>query len=150
MTGRLLESLGTEDYLVEIGGEIRCRGVKPDGTPWLVGIEDPLLSSSSRIQNAVMEMRDMSVATSGNYRKYRTDSTGRRTVHTINPRCGLGLPFRRTICYGHRTGLRRRLTATQRPWYRPVTPHRSAYWKTIPNWERFWSIPTPKAIRIHT
>lgn len=92
MTGRFLESLGTEDYLVEIGGEIRCRGVKPDGTPWLVGIEDPLLSSSSRIQNAVMEMRDMSVATSGNYRKYRTDSTGRRTVHTINPRCGLASP----------------------------------------------------------
>lgn len=92
MTGRLLESLGTEDYLVEIGGEIRCRGAKPDGTPWLVGIEDPLLSSAARVQNAVMEMRDMSVATSGNYRKYRTDSTGRRTVHTINPETGLASP----------------------------------------------------------
>lgn len=92
MAGRLIETLGIGSYLVEIGGEIRCRGAKPDGKPWLVGIEDPLLSSAARVQKAVMEMRDMSVATSGNYRKYRTDSTGRRTAHTINPETGLAYP----------------------------------------------------------
>lgn len=77
---------GIESYMIEIGGEIRTRGIKADGKPWTIGIEDPTNKDASRTRMAVLTLKNESIATSGNYRKYKTDKNGRKYVHTINPK----------------------------------------------------------------
>ena len=90
MAARRLESLGIEDYIIEIGGEIRCRGRNPRGGDWVVGIDSPYEGNNDpgRTLQTRLALRDMSLATSGNYRRYRTDSEGNKVAHTIDPRTG--------------------------------------------------------------
>ncbi len=85
----LLEQAGSANFLVEVGGEVRTRGRQPEkGQPWRVGIDDPEASGGRRIKQ-VVELEDASMASSGNYRKFREDpQTGRRYVHTIDPLTG--------------------------------------------------------------
>lgn len=79
----LLESNAIEAYFIEIGGEIRCRGMNPDGAPWRVGIEKPI--SETREIHRVVPLSGMAMATSGTYRNYiEADDT--RVSHTIDPR----------------------------------------------------------------
>jgi thiamine biosynthesis lipoprotein len=86
--GRFLESKGVTDYLVEIGGEIRARGKNAKGLPWKVAIEKPNFDGSRSFQ-AIIELKDESIATSGNYRKFKVDSiTGEKYAHTIDSRSG--------------------------------------------------------------
>ncbi|SDL63693.1 thiamine biosynthesis lipoprotein [Modicisalibacter muralis] len=80
-----LEAQGIEDYLVEIGGEIRTHGEKPDGSPWRVAVEKPV--STERSVQRVVELGNAAVATSGDYRNY-FESNGIRYSHTIDPRTG--------------------------------------------------------------
>ena len=80
----LLDAEGHGSHLVEIGGEIRARGAKPDGTPWRVAIERP---GGGRDAFRVIELADRAVATSGDYRHY-FESGGRRYSHAIDPRTG--------------------------------------------------------------
>jgi len=87
-----LEQQGVEDYLVELGGELRARGKnKASSKDWLVGIDDPFPDDEQeRRFNAKVLLKDAAMATSGNYRKYRLDSiTGQQFVHTVNPITGL-------------------------------------------------------------
>lgn len=81
----LLDGLGFDNYLVEIGGEVRVRGSKPDGSPWKVGVETP--SDDKRRIEEVIELRDLSLATSGDYRNFFLEE-GKRYSHTIDPRTG--------------------------------------------------------------
>ncbi|MEO0814847.1 MAG: FAD:protein FMN transferase, partial [Myxococcota bacterium] len=82
---RTLEGNGFRAYLVEVGGEVRASGFKADGTPFRVGIEEPV--EDSRRVHAVLGLTDGSLATSGNYRNvYEQD--GVRYVHTIDPKTG--------------------------------------------------------------
>jgi thiamine biosynthesis lipoprotein len=81
--GRLLEKMGITDYMVEIGGEVRARGKKSDDSGWRIGIESP--SYDSRQLALTVELKDMSLATSGDYRNFR-EIAGRRVSHTIDPR----------------------------------------------------------------
>ena len=85
--GLHLEELGIKDYLVEVGGEIRALGVnRSKNKPWIIGIEAPQIEENGRNIDRVFAIRDQSLASSGNYRKFRVDSeTGRKFVHTINP-----------------------------------------------------------------
>ena len=88
MVSEYLESKGIATYLVDIGGEIRARGVKPDGSPWVVGIERP--APDSLAQQRILQklaLTDNSLVTSGNYRKY-FEAGGQRYSHTINPQTG--------------------------------------------------------------
>jgi thiamine biosynthesis lipoprotein len=87
--GDYLESKGSENYLVEIGGEVKVLGQNLlNQRPWKVGIEMPLEDGSRELKYGV-NLYDQSLATSGNYRKYRVDSiTGEKYVHTINPKTG--------------------------------------------------------------
>ena len=85
--GRFLESKGIENYLVEIGGEVRCKGVKPDGNEWSVMLDSPN-TDGSRTAYDVLSLTDASMASSGNYRKFRVSDTGEKYVHTINPKTG--------------------------------------------------------------
>ena len=91
MAAEELEAMGSENYLVDIGGEVRCRGRNPQGGAWRVGIETPYDGNNvmgGSIQQ-VISLTDCSMATSGNYRRFYLDAQGRKVAHTIDPRTGL-------------------------------------------------------------
>jgi thiamine biosynthesis lipoprotein len=81
----VLDRLNYKAYFVEIGGEVRTRGRKLDGSPWQVGIEHP--EPNQRSVERVLPLSDRSLATSGNYRNY-FEFEGKRYAHTLNPRTG--------------------------------------------------------------
>ncbi|WP_420812222.1 FAD:protein FMN transferase [Photobacterium salinisoli] len=81
-----IASLGVNDYLVEIGGEIRLKGKNLEGVPWRIAIEKPTQDGSRSIQE-VVEPGEMAVATSGDYRNY-FEENGVRYSHLINPITG--------------------------------------------------------------
>ena len=86
--GEFLEEKGIEDYLVEIGGEIRTRGTNAEkNAPWLVGIDKPNFDGSQSIFSRV-SLGNAAMATSGTYRKFRTDSLGNRYAHIIDTNSG--------------------------------------------------------------
>lgn len=87
LIGEFLEVKGIENYLVEIGGEVRVRGKNPNKTDWKIGIEKPHFDGKRSLQK-IIRLQNEAVATSGNYRKYKIDDAGNRYVHTINPKTG--------------------------------------------------------------
>lgn len=87
VVSRFLESKNIQNYLVEIGGEIRVKGEKPGGKSWFVQIESPN-TDGTRSAYDVIPLKDKSMASSGNYRKFRITETGEKYVHTINPKTG--------------------------------------------------------------
>ena len=87
IVGRLLESKGIKNYLIEVGGEIRARGMNSSGKFWRVAIDDPN-ADGTRSQSKTIELFNESMATSGNYRKFKINKAGEKIVHTINPRTG--------------------------------------------------------------
>lgn len=82
---RLLEGRGIKSYLVEIGGELRARGSKADGSAWKVAIERPL--TGERTIQDIVALRHLAIATSGDYRNY-VEKDGKRYSHTIDPYTG--------------------------------------------------------------
>lgn len=82
---------GVEHAIVEIGGEIFAYGDNLEKKQaWVVGIENPTTTDEQREVLAKIELKELGLATSGNYRKIKTDSvTGKRFVHIINPKTGL-------------------------------------------------------------
>ena len=87
VVGRLLESKNITNYLVEIGGEIRARGKNKKNRFWTVAIEKPNTDGTQSIQTTTV-LENESMATSGNYRKYRVTKDGKKYVHTVNPKTG--------------------------------------------------------------
>ena len=81
-----LETQGVNDYLVELGGEVRARGRSPAGRPWRIAIEAPV--AAERRPYALIELDGLAVSTSGDYRDFRIVG-GRRLSHTIDPRTGV-------------------------------------------------------------
>jgi thiamine biosynthesis lipoprotein len=86
---QFLMERGFQDFLIEVGGEIRAAGVNASGDTWRIGIDKP----SEQIQTdrfiAIVELDNCALATSGNYRKFYVDeATGMKYVHTINPKTG--------------------------------------------------------------
>ncbi|MBQ0753418.1 MAG: FAD:protein FMN transferase [Gammaproteobacteria bacterium] len=73
------------DYLVEIGGELRASGHKPDGTAWRVAVERPI--PGVREVEKVLSLNNLSVATSGDYRNF-FEEAGETYAHIIDPRTG--------------------------------------------------------------
>ncbi len=80
-----LEAKGYRNYLVEVGGEMRLAGTKPDGEAWVVGIEAPV--REQRDVYEALAITDTAVASSGDYRNY-LEIDGRFYSHTIDPRTG--------------------------------------------------------------
>jgi len=80
-----LAARGIEHYMVEIGGEIRVRGVNAQGAPWRIAVEKPL--PGERSVQAVLALSDIALATSGDYRNF-FEIAGRRYSHTIDPATG--------------------------------------------------------------
>lgn len=80
-----LESQDICSYLVEVGGELRGKGIKPDFQPWWVSIETPYASLPE--MEYVIALHDVAIATSGNYRQF-FERDGKRYSHTLDPRSG--------------------------------------------------------------
>ena len=83
-----LESRGITNYLVDTGGEVMARGGKPNGQPWIVGIEKPADNwDSEQVVQTRVALRDKGLVTSGSTRKY-VERDGKRYSHCIDPKTG--------------------------------------------------------------
>jgi thiamine biosynthesis lipoprotein len=81
---QFLEQKNIEQYMIEIGGEIVCKGVKNDNQPWLTGIDNPLKPGSLY---ATVTLTDRAMTTAGNYRNH-FEKNGQVFNHLINPKTG--------------------------------------------------------------
>lgn len=90
IVAEFLKSKGIQNGIIEIGGELIGIGLNTiQNKNWVVGIDDPLQSSEKRELIETVQLHNLGLATSGNYRKVITDSiTGEKFVHTINPKTG--------------------------------------------------------------
>jgi FAD:protein FMN transferase len=86
-----LKSKGIKNAIVEIGGELFALGKNTiENKNWVVGIDDPLQTPEERKLIAKVNLENLGMATSGNYRKVMIDEkTGEKFVHIINPKTGL-------------------------------------------------------------
>ena len=83
-----LEKKGVENYLVEIGGEIRAKGKNAENNLWLVGLDKPVENNHAQEElQLILEIENSSLATSGNYRKFRVVD-GVKYSHTISTETG--------------------------------------------------------------
>ncbi|MCH8828722.1 MAG: FAD:protein FMN transferase [Planctomycetes bacterium] len=80
-----LDTLKLRGYMVEIGGEVRCRGTKADGSDWTIGIQSP--KQKQHAADRAVTLHNAAMATSGDYRNY-FEKDGKRYSHTIDPRTG--------------------------------------------------------------
>lgn len=88
MIASLLDSKGIKNYLVDTGGEIMAKGEKPDGKPWIVGIEKPADNMySEQVVQTRIALHDKGLVTSGSTRKY-VERDGKRYSHCIDPKTG--------------------------------------------------------------
>ena len=88
MIAGFLESRDIKVFLVDTGGEIMARGGKPNGQPWIVGIEKPADNwDSEQVVQTRIALRDKGLVTSGSTRKY-VERNGKRYSHCIDPKTG--------------------------------------------------------------
>jgi len=81
-----LDLLEVQNYMIEVGGEVRTRGLNERDEPWKIGIERPIPGDDQAVE-LVVPMSDASMATSGDYHNYY-EIEGERISHTIDPRSG--------------------------------------------------------------
>ena len=89
VVARYLRSLGIQNFMVEIGGEVVTSGVNPQRLPWRVGVVKPSedsLNVNNELQT-ILNVTDKAMATSGNYRNFYYKN-GKRFAHTIDPKTG--------------------------------------------------------------
>lgn len=89
VVARLLRSRGITNFMVEIGGEIVTQGISEKRLPWKIGVTKPTddsLSVNDELQT-VLNVTDIAMATSGNYRKFYYKD-GQKYAHTIDPKTG--------------------------------------------------------------
>ena len=79
-----------ENYIVEVGGEIRAKGVNARGIAWRVGVDSPFDNNNTpgKFQQRVVQISGAALATSGNYRRFYYNEAGERISHTLNPQTG--------------------------------------------------------------
>ena len=88
LVAKFIEINGIKNYMVEIGGEVRCKGLNSKDKIWKLGIDEPIFETAFRRNlKATLELDKKSMATSGNYRNYY-EKDGKKYVHTINPKTG--------------------------------------------------------------
>ena len=86
VVANFLEQNAIENYMVEIGGEVRCKGKNLKNTFWKIGIEAP--NEKERKLYDIVSIENMAMATSGNYRNFKVLDSGQKIVHIINPKTG--------------------------------------------------------------
>lgn len=80
-----LDQANIKNYMVEIGGEIKAKGVNDRNTPWQIGIEKPL-AKERKVQD-IIKLNNLAMATSGDYRNF-FEENGKLYSHTIDPKTG--------------------------------------------------------------
>lgn len=78
-----LQRSGVDHWMVEVGGELRGQGLKPDGQPWWIELEQ----LNDQFPRTLLALHGLSVASSGDYRRY-FEYEGQRYAHTLDPRIG--------------------------------------------------------------
>lgn len=84
--------LGVTRYMVEVTGELKAAGMKPDGQPWRIGLEAP--QDGERVAQRVLAVDGYGISTSGDYRNY-FEEDGQRYSHTLDP--STGMPIRHQL-----------------------------------------------------
>jgi thiamine biosynthesis lipoprotein len=84
--------LGVTSYMVEVTGELKAAGKKPDGQPWRIGLEAP--QDGQRVAQRVLALDGYGISTSGDYRNY-FEEDGQRYSHTLDP--ATGAPITHTL-----------------------------------------------------
>ncbi len=82
----ILDDYRINSYLIEIGGEVKAKGLKSNDQNWKIAVEKPS-RNLHRQQSIIVNLIDISIATSGDYRNY-FEHKGKRFSHTINPKTG--------------------------------------------------------------
>lgn len=86
MISDFLTKRGVENFLVDVGGEVYCKGEKPNGKSWSVAIETPTDDAKNeRSYQTLVKLKNKSIVTSGNYRKFYMEN-GVKYSHTIDPK----------------------------------------------------------------
>lgn len=96
VVSQFFEEKGIKNYLVEIGGEVRCTGTNAKDNVWRVGIDKPAdgnMTPGGELQ-AIIELNNKSLTTAGNYRKFFVEN-GVKYGHTIDPKTGF--PAKNTL-----------------------------------------------------
>ncbi|HUR31481.1 MAG TPA: FAD:protein FMN transferase, partial [Saprospiraceae bacterium] len=83
-----LEEKGIQNYLIELGGEVRGKGINARDSTWVIGIDKPVAykEGERQLQTTVV-LKNKSIATSGSYRKY-LEREGKKLSHVIDPATG--------------------------------------------------------------
>ncbi len=89
---KILENeFGIHNYLVEISGDLRAKGVNPKGENWRIGIEQP--AADNNMPKTILDLDNRALSTSGNYRNY-FEADGVHYSHIINPATGMPISHR--------------------------------------------------------
>ena len=89
----VLDRRGIEHYLVEVGGELKAKGLNEQHKPWMVDIEVPQMPPAqpagqpAHSSSLPVALSNLAIATSGDYRRY-FEQDGQRYAHTFNPATG--------------------------------------------------------------
>lgn len=83
----VLDQHSVLNYMVEVGGEVRVKGINPEGKLWKIGIDKPIDNPETRELIAIARLDDEALATSGSYRKFY-EKDGIKYSHTIDPATG--------------------------------------------------------------
>lgn len=86
-----LAELGVRSYLLDVTGELKALGRKPDGSPWRIAIEAP--RDDQQVAQRVLALDGLGVSTSGDYRNY-FEQDGKRYSHTLDPQSGAPISHR--------------------------------------------------------
>ena len=88
LIAHMFDSIGLDNYLIEVGGEIKSKGKNPDNNFWTIGVDRPneIINPKDRFQ-FILNLFNNSLATSGNYRKFYQEN-GVKYSHVINPKTG--------------------------------------------------------------
>lgn len=86
----VLDLAGVKNYMIEIGGEMKAKGLNPRGTVWTIGVEDPAQAElgNANMLLAKVDLDGRAISSSGNYRKFYIDENGNRRAHIIDPLTG--------------------------------------------------------------
>jgi thiamine biosynthesis lipoprotein len=82
-----IEEKGIANYMVEVGGELRVKGKNSNNKFWRIGIDKPIENNENRDLQAIVNLDNIALATSGNYRKFY-EKNGVKYSHTLNPKTG--------------------------------------------------------------
>lgn len=91
LIAKRLGELGVQSYLLDVTGELRGAGRKPDGSPWRIAIEAP--RDDRQVAQKILPLDGVGVSTSGDYRNY-FEQNGRRFSHTLDPQTGAPITHR--------------------------------------------------------